>query len=245
MVLVSGSRGTVVEVANETVLLDVRQWSGVVRTGAWAALVGVAMIVLQIVVFTMWPPPDTAQGMFELLVENPLRGLLALDLLYVPSNLLAYLLYLSLAVVLWRVSRSGVVLALAFAVLGMAAYLASPRPVEMLQLAHSYAAVDAAGREALLAVGDGMLATWKGTAFDVYYVFNLVTLLVLALLMYRSEVFDRGTAVWGLIAAVLMAVPSNFGVVGLVFSLASLLPWAVFAVRVGRRLLALVAAAGP
>lgn len=239
----SAPNRTAVDVADEALLADVRQWSGLVLTGAWAALASVAMIVLQVVIFMVWPPPDTAQGMFELLVENPLLGLIALDVLYVVSNLLAYLLYFALAAVLWRVSRSAVVLALAFGVLGMAAYMASPRPVEMLQLAHSYAAADTAGREALLAVGDGMLATWKGTAFDVYYVFNLVTLLVLALLMYRGPVFGRATAVWGLAAAVLMAVPSNFGTAGLVFSLASLLPWAVFAILVGRRLLPLVTAA--
>ncbi|MDC5696298.1 DUF4386 family protein [Intrasporangium calvum] len=238
----SAPNGTASEGAAEALVADVRQWSGLVLTGAWAALASVAMIVVQVAIFTVWPPPDTAQGMFELLVQNPLLGLIALDVLYVVSNLLAYLLYFALAVVLWRVSRSAVVLALAFGVLGMAAYMASPRPVEMLQLAHSYAAAGTAGREALLAVGDGMLATWKGTAFDVYYFFNLVTLLVLALLMYRSRVLGRSAAVWGLAAAVLMAVPSNFGTAGLVFSLASLLPWAVFAILVGRRLLALVAA---
>jgi hypothetical protein len=36
-----------------------------------------------------------------MLVENPLRGLLALDLVFVVSNLLAYLLYFALAVVLF------------------------------------------------------------------------------------------------------------------------------------------------
>ena len=40
-----------------------------------------------------------------------------------------------------------------------------------------------------------------------------------------------------------MAVPSNFGTVGLVFALASLIPWAVFAVLVARRLLNLAAEA--
>ena len=238
----AGANRNTVDVANERLLATVRQWSGVVLTGAWAALVSVALIVVQVAIFTIWPPPDTAQGMFDLLVENPVLGLLALDLLYVLSNLLAYLLYFALGVTLWRVSRSGVVLALAFGVLGMAAYMASARPVEMLQLAHTYAAATGGKQEALLAVGDGMLATWKGTAFDVYYFFNLVTLLLLALLMFRSDVFSRGTALWGLAAAVLMAVPSNFGTVGVVFSLASLLPWAVFAVLVARRLFALVAA---
>jgi Flp pilus assembly protein TadB len=44
---------------------------------------------------------------------------------------------------------------------------------------------------------------------------------------------------WGLAAAVLMAVPSNVGAVGLAFALASLLPWSVFAVLTARRLLEL------
>jgi hypothetical protein len=89
-----------------------------------------------------------------------------------------------------------------------------------------------------------MLATWTGTAFEVYYIFNLVTLLVMAVLMYRSQVFGRPTAVWGLVAAALTAVPSNFGAVGLVFALASLVPWAVFALLVARRLFTLAAALG-
>lgn len=220
---------------------DVRQWHGLVVTGAWAALASVALIVVQIVIYVLWPPPETTLGFFELLVDAPVLGLLSLDALYIVSNLLAFLIYLALAVVLWRVSRSAVVVALAFGTLGMAAYMASPRPVEMLSLAQAYPSAGPAERMALLATGDGMVATWMGTAFDVYYLFNLVTLLVLAVLMYRSAVFTRATAVWGLVAAALMAVPSNFGVVGLVFALASLVPWAVFAVLVARRLLRIAA----
>jgi hypothetical protein len=226
-----------------TVRQDVKQWSGLVLTGAWVALASVVLIVIQVVIYLLWPTPETTKGLFEVLVENPVRGLLALDLLYVVSNLLAYLLYFALAAVLWRVSRSAVVIALAFGVLGMAAYMASPRPVEMLMLAGSYANADAQEQVALLATGDGMLATWTGTAFDVYYFFNLVTLFVFAVLMYRSDVFTRATAVWGLVAAALMAVPSNFGTIGVLFAMASLVPWAVFAVFVSRQLFALAASA--
>ncbi|MDT0165764.1 DUF4386 family protein [Actinotalea sp. AC32] len=214
-------------------------WVGLLRVGAWAAVASVGLIVVQVGIYVLWPPPTTTEGFYLLLVERPLQGLLALDLLYVVSNLLAYLLYFALGVVLWRVSRSAVVVALAFGVLGMAAYTASPRPVEMLHLAQSYAGATPDERVALLAVGDGMLATWMGTAFDIYYLFNLVTLLVLALLMLRSPLFGRATAVWGLVAAVLMAVPSNVGVVGLWFALASLVPWSVFALLVWRSLVRL------
>lgn len=111
---------------------------------------------------------------------TPGAGVIALDALYIVSNLLAFLLYFALAVVLWRVSRSAVVVALAFGVLGMAAYMASPRAVEMLMLARAYGEAEATERVALVATGDGMLATWMGTAFDIYYFFNLVTLLILA-----------------------------------------------------------------
>jgi hypothetical protein len=223
---------------------DVRTWTGLVLLGAWVALASVAMIVVQIGIYLVWPPPGTTLEFFELLIANPVYGIVTLDVLYIVSNVLAYLLYFALAVVLWRVSRSAVVVALAFGVLGMAAYMASPRPVEMLALANLYGQADAVRQAALLATGDGMLATWMGTAFDVYYFFNLVTLLIFAVLMYRSAVFTRATAVVGLVAAVLMAVPSNFGTVGLAFALASLVPWSVFAVLVALRLFRLAHAGG-
>lgn len=181
---------------------------------------------------------------YEVLEADPVRGVIALDVLYVVSNMLAFLVYLALAVVLWRVSRSAVVVALALGILGMAAYMASPRAVEMLVLARSYPAADPAEQVALLATGDGMLATWMGTASGIYYFFNLVTLLIFAVLIYRSAVFSRPVAWWGLVAAALMAVPSNFGTVGVAFALASLVPWSVFAVLAARRLLALAAPAG-
>ena len=220
---------------------DVREWKGLVVLGAWAALASVVLILVQIGAYAVWPPPETTVEFFEILVTNPLAGIWTLDAMYIISNLLAFLVYLGLAVVLWRVSRSAVVVALGFGTLGMAAYMASPRPVEMLSLAHAYFDAGPVEQVALIATGDGMLATWMGTAFDIYYFFNLVTLLVFAVLMYRSAVFTRATAVWGLVAAVFMAVPSNFGTVGLVFALASLFPWAVFAVLVARRLLSLTA----
>ena len=38
----------------------------------------------------------------------------------------------------------------------------------MLLLARAFEGADPAQRVALLATGEGMLATWAGTAFDVY-----------------------------------------------------------------------------
>ena len=224
---------------------DLQQWRGLLITGAWCAFASVVMIVVQIPIYVIWPPPESSAGFFELLLDNPLGGLLALDVLYVVSNALMYLVYLALAVVLWRVSRSAVVIAMAFCVVGISAYMSSTRPVEMLALAQMYADADAETRTALLATGDGMLATWAGTGYDIYYYFTFAALAVLAALMLRSSIFSRPTAVWGLASAALMTVPTNFGPVGMVFAIASLAPFSVFAILVGHRLLQLAGPAKP
>ena len=228
---------TLADVDTATVRRDALQWRGLLVTGAWCAFAAVVMIVLEIGRYLVWPPPSSTAGFFDLLLENPVLGLISLDLLFIVSNTLAYLVHIALAVVLWRVNRSAVVIALAFGVVGTAAFMSSTRPVEMLTLAHAYADADAAGRTALLATGDGMLATWTGTGYDVYYFFGFATLLILTVLMLRSSIFTRATAVWGLASAVLMAVPANFGQVGMAFAMVSLVPWSVFALLVWRRLL--------
>jgi hypothetical protein len=80
---------------------DVGEWKGLLVLGCVAALASVALIVVQIGIYVIWPPPETTAAFYDLLVANPVHGLLALDLLYIVSNLLAYLLYFALAVVLW------------------------------------------------------------------------------------------------------------------------------------------------
>lgn len=234
-----------VYVDEATVRSDVLRWRGLIVTGAWCAFTVVVLIVVEICRYVIWPPPPSTAEFFDLMVANPTLGLISSDLLFIVSNLVAYLVYIALAVVLWRVNPSAVVIALALSVLSTAALVASVRPVEMLTLAHAYADADPATRIALVATGDGMVATWKGTAYDVYYFLGFATLLILTVLMLRSSVFTRTTAVWGLAGAVMMAVPANFGQVGLVFSVASLVPWSVFSLLVWRRLLHLARPAGP
>ncbi len=177
--------------------VDLTAWRGLLRTGMWAAWAGVAMVVIQMAIYVFWPPPETAEGYFELLIDHPLRGMLSLDVLYAVSNLLAFLVYLALTVVLWRVSRSGVTIAMGLSTIGIAAYMSAPRAVEMLTLAHSYADADPPQRVALLATGDGMLAGWMGTAFDIYYVLNGIALVVFVVLMFQSDIFSQGDGVVG------------------------------------------------
>ena len=74
-------------------------------------------------------------------------------------------MYVALAVCLWGVSRSVVVLAVTLGFLQMAAYFASNPAVEMLTLAHTYDRTAVSGRASVEAAGEVLLARWTGTAF--------------------------------------------------------------------------------
>ncbi|MBZ2199396.1 hypothetical protein [Occultella gossypii] len=69
------------------------------RLGAAAALFVVVMIPLQAAVFILSPPPNTVEGFFTLFQENPLLGLLSLDLLLTLDYLVMIPFYLALYVV--------------------------------------------------------------------------------------------------------------------------------------------------
>ena len=212
---------------------------GLLRGGGWGALASVALIVVQVVVFTIWPPVHTVAEVFALMAQNPVLGLLSLDVLYIANNLLVWLFYLGLGAALFPVSRSGVVLAVGLGTLQMAAYMASNPAAEMLTLAQAHVAAVPAGRAALEAAGEALLTSWKGTAFLTYYFLGAAVLFIFFWILRRSATFPPSAAWWALAAGILMLVPSPFGTIGLIFSLASLLPWSVFCILGGRRLLQL------
>jgi len=128
-------------------------------------------------------------------------------------------------------------IAVVFGITGIAAYFASNTAFEMLSLSSQYsAAATEAQRAMFLTAGQVMLETYKGTAFDIYYVLNTIVLFVFSVVMLRSNIFSRTTAYLGILAGVLMVVPSSAGTIGLYFSLASLVPWAIWLILVARRL---------
>jgi hypothetical protein len=210
-----------------------------VAVAGWAALASVALTFVQVWIYIQWPPPESVEGFYALFADNPFLGLLALDLLYIVNNLLVLLVYLGLFFVLRRRYPSTVTIGLLLGSVGMAAYMASNTGFEMLSLANAYAAADATGRIALLGAGEAMLAVFKGTAFDIYYILSGITLFLFAGAVFASQRFSRATGVWGLIAAAFMMIPSSAGTIGMFFALGSLVPWVVFAALVGRRLLRL------
>lgn len=220
------------------------QWHGLYRTAALSAIVMLVLIPVQAAIYLVWPPPLTAAAFFTLLQENWLLGLISLDLFFLLDVLFIIPIYLALYLALKQAQPSAMLLALVLGLVGIAAYFSSNVSFEMLALSNRYAAAaDPAQQSLFLAAGEAMLATYIGTAFNVYYELSTLALLVMSVVMLRSPVFSKLTAYMGIAAAILMIIPSTAGMLGLVLSLLSLIPWVVWLILFARRAWQLAGAA--
>jgi len=207
------------------------------KLGGIAAVINVAIIPIQIIIYMISPPPTSINNWFILLHQNPVIGLLNLDLLYLVNNILLIPMYIVLWALLKPTHASVATTALIIGLVGIAVYFPTNTAFEMLALSKQYSlAASAAEQSLLLAAGQAMIAQSKGTAFVVYYLLNAIALLMFAGDMYYSRIFTRKTAYAGIIAGFLMLVPSTFGEIGLIFAFASLLPWAIFSILIARTL---------
>lgn len=219
---------------------DSYNWQKLYKIGGFSAILIVLLIPIQIIVFVLYPPPTSAVDFFDLFNRNWLLGLLSLDLLYIVNNTLIMLVYLGLFAVLRTADFSLMILSITIGFVGVSAYFSSNTCFEMLSLSNQFQNTDSVEvKQQLLASGNSMLAVYRGTAFDVYYVLNAIALLIISKVMFSDGAFSRSTALWGLISGIFMIIPSTAGLVGLIFSLISLIPWTVFSILVAIRLLKL------
>jgi len=220
-------------------IFKTEDWNKLFRLGGVMALIVVAIIPVQIVIFGLWPPPKDVLSFFELFQRNWFLGLLSLDLLYLVNNILLAFVYLALFAALRKTKAYPMFIALVLGFIGIAIYYSSTAAFEMLSLSKQYFATsDAQLQQQLLAAGQAIHEGYKGTAFDVYYILNGIALVIIGFSMLNdpAKTFNKTTAIWGLISAFLMTIPSTFGTIGLIFSIASLVPWIVFSILIAKRL---------
>ncbi len=214
-------------------------WRLLYRIGAIGAAGVVLMIPIQIAFFIIWPPMLDVEWAFATFAGNWFRGLESFDLLLLFDAILNIPVFLALGVALWAVNRSLVLLAMVFMTAGTAAYFGANTSFELLDLATQYAAsTDPETRRQLLAAGRFALANFQGTGFAVYYLLGGVETLLISWVMLRGGPLGRVSGWVGVIAGITMLVPPLplTGQVGLVLSLASLVPLIVWLVLVGRGL---------
>ena len=203
-------------------------WKGLLRWSAHLSAVMLFFIPVQIAVFTLFPPPETVEGFFRLYQSNWILGLLSLDFLYILNNIILIFIYIALSACLYKEMPVVSVVALILGLIGVACYFPTNPAFEMLSLSHAYWNASPDMHTQYLAAGQSLLVHYRGTAFDVYYVLNAVALLLYSKATIKSLHFSKATGIWGLASGVLMIIPSSAGMVGLVFSLLSLIPWIVF-----------------
>jgi hypothetical protein len=203
---------------------------------AAAALLSVVCVVAAIVVYVTNPPPTSVSGWFALFQRSGILGLLDLDLLMLVSFALMGVIYVALYGALRRVNEPFMLLALLTGFATIATYFASNPAFTMLLLSQKYAAATSAVEQAqILAAGQSALAGWQGTAYDVSYVLGAVPMLIIAVVMLRSQVFSRATAYVGMVVGVLMLLPATAGTVGLVMAFLSLVPLVVWMLLIAIR----------
>jgi uncharacterized protein DUF4386 len=211
-------------------------WKSLYKIGAAAALFGVAMIPIQMIVFIVWPPPDTAIGWFTLFQNSTIAGLLAFEGLFIVNAVLGILTALALYIALRRVNESLMAIATTLALVEAIALIVARPAFDMLYLSQHYAAATTdAQRSLYLAAGEAMWATFNGTAFHLSYNLFSIYLLIVPVVILRSSVFSRLTAYVGILAAIL-----NWGLyvpkIGLFLSILSVVPLAIWLILIARRL---------
>jgi len=205
------------------------------RVSFWASLAMLVLIPMQIIVFVLSPHPTTVQGWLELFNRSWVLGVIHFDGLYIINNIILAVIYVALFLLLVDEHPTLMILATLFGLLGIASYFASNKAVEMFFLSREYwSGKTNLPDEVFFASVQGLLLAWKGTAFDIYYILNGITLFLISSAMLKSHIFKSSIAIVGFISAFLMIIPSNFGAVGMVFSLLSLIPWYLFTIMIAR-----------
>jgi hypothetical protein len=173
------------------------------RLGGVAALIMAILTVVEVIVFTLYPQPNTVIGWFELFQVNPIIGLVDFWGLEVPMFAMFAMVYLALYFALKKVNQSGMVIAVSLAFLGTAVFFATNNPFSMLSLSNKYAAATTdMERSTLLAAGEAVLANTNQRAiggFNMGLFFVSLAGLMVSSVMLSDTPFSRSTAYVGIL----------------------------------------------
>lgn len=213
-------------------------WAGLYNLAGVSALLQVAIVIIQLVIFMSAPPPleGTALEWFKLFQENPIIGLIDFEFLMVIYVILCIPIALALYTILRPVNPSWTAVYLTLTLLGVMCFIAARPAFEMLYLSQAYAAAqNDAQRAMLLAAGEAKVAAFHGTAFYINYILGSLTGLIISLVMLQSTLFSKKISYVRIASSV-----CDFGlflpVVGMFISILSVLYLAIWNIMIARRL---------
>jgi hypothetical protein len=213
-------------------------WKPLYKTGGVSALIMLAIIVIQFVVFMIAPQPleGTAVDWFDLFQKNKLIGLINFELLMILYVFLSIPITLSLYILLKQVNQSFTAIYLALSLVGVICFVAARPAFEMLSLSNGYAsATTDAERAIYLSTGQMLIATFHGTAFHISYVLGSLTGFIISLVMLQTNIFSKTTAYVRIASSVF-----DFGLyiptIGIFISVFSVLFLFIWNIMIARRL---------
>jgi hypothetical protein len=146
-------------------------------------------------------PPVSAIDWFTLLQDSPFLGLLMLDLFDIVNYLLVGLIFLALYGALRRANKVAMIVATAAALVGVAVYQATNQAFAVLALSDQYSAASSdAMRAQFLAAGEALLAAHNPAGVNLGLFLVALAGLIASVVMLRSRVFGKATAVAGVVA---------------------------------------------
>jgi len=187
-------------------------WKSLYRIGAYAALIAVIFfrryLAAELMAFNGFgifdvpkEAPVTAIEWFTLLQENKFVGLALLEVFDLVNYALVGLIFLALYAALRKADQTAMELATLFSIVGITVYFASNQALSFMYLSEQYAAATSdAQRSLYLAAGEGLLANTHGTGIHISLFLVLLAGLLISIVMLRSNIFSKATAVTGIVA---------------------------------------------
>lgn len=226
------------------------KWKSLYRIGGMAAILAAVLLLIEIIVFTIWPQPTTAIGHFTLIESNKFIGLIDFYLLEFIAYILFIPMFFAIYVALKRFNESYMALAIILAIVGITIFLATNNPFSMLSLSNQYmTATTEAQKSMLLAAGQAMLVNTNQRAvggFNTGFLLISIAGLLYSVVMLHSDIFSKKIAYAGIFAFAISLVdyfrviflPSEVILI-LVIAVLSGILLLIWLILVGRRLMQL------
>jgi len=180
------------------------KWRSLYKVGGMAAIIAAVLLLIEIIVFMIWPQPSTVIDYFNLFQSNKLIGWIDFYLLEFIAYILFVPMFLALYVALKRFNESYMIIAISLLILGVGIFLATNNSFSMLSLSNQYMAVTTETQKSiLLAAGQAMLVNTGQRAFGGFNTgFMLISIagIIVSALMLWSKKFGRNTAYLGILA---------------------------------------------
>lgn len=218
-------------------------WKDLYRAGGAAPLIAIVLSLTQIIIIAFGEPyPITPEDWFSLFQRSRLLGLIYMNALDIASIAIIGVMFLALYVALRRYHESYMAVAAFFAFLGVALFVTTRSiMLSVLPLSEQYAAAaTGAEREQILAAGQMLNSLGVATPQTMGFFFMAAAVLIISVVMLRSDIFGRWTAYVGILTSVITFIDDISTIIApsaaVVLMPVSGLFWIIWWILIARRL---------